>query len=227
MRLAWACATLWNRSLSTPCSSVASIWLGSKSQLNVKLLQRPCGSWPASECSAAVMPIHRHESPAGWLLQRQAAAPLWELACQRMLACGDAHSQARFASRLAPTKTSWLFPCRSWPASECSPAVMPVHRHDSPAGWLLQRQAAASLWELACQRMLACGDAHSQARFASRLAPTKTSWLFPCRSWPASECSPAVMPIHRHDSPAGWLLQNALREWLALTGAGRRLSPGE
>jgi len=108
-----------------------------------------------------------------------AAAPLWELACQRMFACGDARSWARFASRLAPTKTSWLFPCRSWPASECSPAVMPVHRHDSPAGWLLQRQAAASLWELACQRLLACGDAHSQARFASRLAPTKTSCSVP------------------------------------------------
>ena len=87
--------------------------------------------------------------------------------------------------------------------------------------------AAAPLWELDCQRMLACGDARSLARFASRLAPTKTSWLFPCRSSPASECSSAVMPVHRRESPTGWHLQNALREWLALTGAGRRLSPGE
>jgi hypothetical protein len=76
MRLAWACATLWNRSLSTPCSSVASIWLGSKSQLSVKLLQRPCGSWTASECSPAVMHVHWHGSPAGWLLQRQAGFSL-------------------------------------------------------------------------------------------------------------------------------------------------------
>eukprot|EP01041_Mallomonas_annulata_P019076 gene19076-38268_t len=34
---------------------------------------------------------------------------------------------------LAPTKTKRLVPCGSWPASECSPAVMTVHWHESPA----------------------------------------------------------------------------------------------
>jgi hypothetical protein len=32
------------------------------------------------------------------------------------------------------------FPCRSWPADESLSAVMPVDRHDSLAGNLLQRQ---------------------------------------------------------------------------------------
>jgi hypothetical protein len=192
------------------------------------------GDKPASECSPAVMNVCRHPSPAGWLLQRQAATPrqglacpLWELACQRMFACGDERLPARFASRLAPTKTRrnvpagvWLVPCGSWPASECSPAVMNVCRHDSPAGWLLQRQAATLRRGLdfpcgrqACQRMFACGDARLPAPFASRLAPTRTSRNAPAESGlspvgdkPASECSSAVMHVCRHPSPAGWLL---------------------
>jgi hypothetical protein len=64
------------------------------------------------------MHVGRHDSPAGWLLQKhkelRLAFPLWELACQRMLACGDARLQARFASRLAPTKDKIAFPLWGW-----------------------------------------------------------------------------------------------------------------
>jgi len=64
-----------------------------------------------------------------------------------MLACGEACSPPRFASRLAPTKTRRHShrPAAGFslvvdkPADECWPAVRPGHRHDSPAGWLLQR----------------------------------------------------------------------------------------
>ncbi len=160
---------------------------------------------------------------AGWLPQRQAATPrrglacsLWELACQRMFACGDDCSLARFASRLAPTKTSFnasarlgLSPCGSWPASECSPAVMTVCRHDSPAGWLLQRQGArprqglaCSLWELACQRMFACGDDRSLARFASRLAPTNTAWPG-LQARVHCQTDGTVLRTHPHPMPQG------------------------
>jgi hypothetical protein len=43
-----------------------------------------------------------------------AAAPLWELACQRMLVCGDARSQARIADRLAPTKCTARMAGADW-----------------------------------------------------------------------------------------------------------------
>ena len=99
----------------------------------------------------------------------------------------------------------WFFPCGSWPAGDCSPAVMHVCRHASPAGWLLQRQAArprrglaCSLWELACQRMFACGDARLQARFASRLAPTKTGRSWPHRWARAAKCRRSVPALNAH-----------------------------
>ena len=157
------------------------------------LLQRqvlslsPVGDKPASECSSEATPVDRHPSPAGWLLQGLVLSfsPCRRQACKRIFACGDERLPPPFASRLAPTKTSPVaFPCRSLPASECSSKATPVHRHHSPAGWLLQRLALSfsPCRKQACKRIFACGDARLPPPFASRLAPTKTkTWLPPCR----------------------------------------------
>ena len=54
---------------------------------------------------------------------------------------GNAQQLAQaIAGKPAPTNCKCFFPCRRWPAGECSPAAVPVDRHDSPAGWLLQGQ---------------------------------------------------------------------------------------
>jgi hypothetical protein len=62
------------------------------------------------------------------------------------------------------------------------------------------------------------------ASFRTRRCNARHACLFPCRSWPAGDFSPAVMTDDPHASPAGWLLQNAWTRQ-ALWGGGLTRAP--
>ena len=70
------------------------------------------------------------------------------------------------------------------PASECSPAVMNVHWHDSPADWLLQRQDIVSPVGAGLPANRAATQALPHAKIASRLAPPKSQGnIDSCQAW--------------------------------------------
>jgi hypothetical protein len=150
-----------------------------------------CGSWPASDFWRVGMPVHRHDSPAGWLLQRQQTVHR-----QRAFVFVGAGLPAIFGARECPLSATIRQQAGSYKGSK--PFIA---------------SGRLSLWELACQRMFACGTARSSPRFSSRLAPTRganrssPAGICLCGSRPASDFWRAGMPVERHDSPAGWLLQ--------------------
>jgi hypothetical protein len=101
----------------------------------------------AYEAHNARKPLNKHAA------QRTHGEIGSELVKPLLQACGDACSTARFACMQAPTNSGsgpcaisgCGSPCRSWPAGESSPAVMPLARHDSLAGKLPQIQAELPL----------------------------------------------------------------------------------
>ena len=87
------------------------------------------------------MPVQRHDSLAGKLLQKQ--GPYFPCrsrpAGESLPAVMPVQRRYSLAGKL-PQRQGSFFPCRSRPADESLSAVMPVDRHDSLAGNLLQRQ---------------------------------------------------------------------------------------
>ena len=154
------------------------VWRGDSYKDKNRLL--PCRSLPASESLPAAMPVDRHHSPAGWLLQR----PRPDF----------------FPCRSLPASES--LPAETPINRHHSPAGWLLQRQRQDLVFSL---VGACLQANLCPRKRPLTATIRQQAGSYKDKDLSLSLV---GDKPASESMPAAMPVDRHPSPAGWLLRN-------------------
>jgi len=169
--------------------------------------QRACRSWPAGDGWYEVMPVDGHESLAGKLLQNTegcspvgAGLPAMGGVMECPLLVANRQQAGSYKDKLQRA-------CGSWPAGDGWCEVMPVARHESLAGKLLQNTGGCSPVGAGLPAMGGVMECPLLGANRQQAGSYKDRPKFPCRSRPAGDGWREGMHAAWRESPAGWLLQ--------------------